>query len=72
MPIRTPEIIITPSDYEGFAVYEIYAEHRQALMETVARITGSFSRVEEFRPHVEKAGHAQLEVANAPANLTIR
>lgn len=71
MPIQGTKITMQPSEYEGFTIYTIQAETRAALLATVAQIRttlGGGARVEEFRPHVQHAGWAELEVQDAPAN----
>lgn len=71
MPSQGTKITMQPSEYEGFTIYTIQAETRDALLATVAQITmtlGGGARVEELRPHVHHGGWAELEVRDAPAS----
>ena len=67
MPHPLPHIALSPSEYPGFILIEIWAQTPAQLFETVARIEGAFggpSRVEEFRPHPDDPTYAAIELKN--------
>ena len=67
MPHPLPHIAMSPSEYPGFILIEIWAETPAQLFETVARIEGAFGgapRVEEFRPCADDPTRSAIELKN--------